>query len=448
MPQQYFSNIDRRSFFEGYGGRCVYCRRPITYGESQLDHLLPLSLEGSDKLRDLLFDLGLSESFDLRGDQNIVLACSGCNSIKSSLLLNPGLMAIMLAKAQSHVKAVQELKEKYGRVVTQDKLVLTLIAAYEKGIATPAEVDKLLYNYYGSSSIRINYPLRFTSVPNANVLNRADLADLWDTPLQVWEGSQDGLTLKHEDGRSLEVRTCREYSDALKEGFFALDNATIKMSSIFETSLGVLYALEHSQPAARSFIRDPRIGLCDLQFMSSGLAMIVEAQTDKERSPITECKTLGELREQGYLEILEVSSLSLVFECDGFIVSLFEILRADLDGDDIDEILVAYHFRAVGGTMGAGYSTVLGRKSDNELLNETLFPSLSHVRATVASWRADYNLNRPHSRLGWLTPAEYADTFNPRRDLALRSMASSTPAPVAHPAQMGKTNRQSLRHAG
>lgn len=39
-----------------------------------------------------------------------------------------------------------------------------------------------------------------------------------------------------------------------------------------------------------------------------------------------------------------------------------------------------------------------------------LFPSLPQVRATVASWRADYNLNRPHSRLGWLTPAEHADT--------------------------------------
>ncbi len=84
----------------------------------------------------------------------------------------------------------------------------------------------------------------------------------------------------------------------------------------------------------------------------------------------------------------------------------------------------------------------------DELLNETLFPSLPHVRATAASWRTDYNLNRPHSRLGWLTPAEYADTFNPRRDLPLRSMASSASAPVAHPAQMGKTNRQSLHHAG
>ncbi|WP_439925592.1 hypothetical protein [Nitrobacter sp. JJSN] len=57
----------------------------------------------------------------------------------------------------------------------------------------------------------------------------------------------------------------------------------------------------------------------------------------------------------------------------------------------------------------------------------------------MASWQADYNLNRPHARLGWLTPAEYADTFNPRRDLrcaqwpAPRQPPSLTPPRSAKP---------------
>lgn len=54
----------------------------------------------------------------------------------------------------------------------------------------------------------------------------------------------------------------------------------------------------------------------------------------------------------------------------------------------------------------------------------------------------------PHSTLGWLTPDEYANTFNPRRALALRSMPGSAPAPVAHPGHIGQTNRQSLIQAG
>ncbi|WP_455678352.1 integrase core domain-containing protein [Stappia indica] len=50
---------------------------------------------------------------------------------------------------------------------------------------------------------------------------------------------------------------------------------------------------------------------------------------------------------------------------------------------------------------------------------ETLFPSLSHARTTLHAWRNDYNLNRPHSRLGWLPPTAYADSLNQRRDLPL-----------------------------
>lgn len=45
-----------------------------------------------------------------------------------------------------------------------------------------------------------------------------------------------------------------------------------------------------------------------------------------------------------------------------------------------------------------------GRLRD-ELLNETLFTSLAQAHAVLASWRTDYNFNRPHSRLGWQTPS-------------------------------------------
>jgi transposase InsO family protein len=53
----------------------------------------------------------------------------------------------------------------------------------------------------------------------------------------------------------------------------------------------------------------------------------------------------------------------------------------------------------------------------DELLNETLFRSLAHARSMLAAWRADYNHDRPHSRLGWLSPATYAAQ---RRSAALK----------------------------
>jgi len=49
----------------------------------------------------------------------------------------------------------------------------------------------------------------------------------------------------------------------------------------------------------------------------------------------------------------------------------------------------------------------------DELLNETLFTSLAQARVALGSWRADYNDARPHSRLGWKTPSEFAFTCHP-----------------------------------
>lgn len=48
-----------------------------------------------------------------------------------------------------------------------------------------------------------------------------------------------------------------------------------------------------------------------------------------------------------------------------------------------------------------------GRMRD-EHLNGQLFDSLLEAQVLNEDWRIDYNENRPHSSLGWLTPAEFA----------------------------------------
>ena len=113
-----------------------------------------------------------------------------------------------------------------------------------------------------------------------------------------------------------------------------------------------------------------------------------------------------------------------------------------------DRSKIDWHYIAPGKPIQNAFIESFNGRLRDELLNETLFPSLPHIRASLTSWRADYNINRPHSGLGWLTPNEYADTFNPRRDLTLRSMTGSAPAPVAQPGQIGQTNRPSLLHVG
>ena len=60
--------------------------------------------------------------------------------------------------------------------------------------------------------------------------------------------------------------------------------------------------------------------------------------------------------------------------------------------------------------MQNGFVESFNGRLRDEFLNETLFSSIAHARVTLAEWRAGYNANRPHSRLGWMT---YAATLVP-----------------------------------
>jgi putative transposase len=50
-------------------------------------------------------------------------------------------------------------------------------------------------------------------------------------------------------------------------------------------------------------------------------------------------------------------------------------------------------------------------KFRDECLNEHWFLSMRHAREIVAAWRDDYNAERPHSSLGYLTPNQFAGSF-------------------------------------
>jgi putative transposase len=83
-------------------------------------------------------------------------------------------------------------------------------------------------------------------------------------------------------------------------------------------------------------------------------------------------------------------------------------------------------------------------------LNETLFSSLTQAREVLSFWQHDYKTVRPHSGLGNLTPAAYADRSAPdtQRDGTLRYAEGSAPRPVASPSQMGSNQPGTLLIAG
>ncbi|WP_370099109.1 IS3 family transposase [Bradyrhizobium yuanmingense] len=101
---------------------------------------------------------------------------------------------------------------------------------------------------------------------------------------------------------------------------------------------------------------------------------------------------------------------------------------------------IDWHFIAPGKPMQNGFVESFNGRMRDELLNETLFFDLDDARAKIANWVADYNLQRPHSSLKYLTPAAYAahltatdDRLRNPDQLRRSSVAPSAPLGVQNP---------------
>ena len=113
-----------------------------------------------------------------------------------------------------------------------------------------------------------------------------------------------------------------------------------------------------------------------------------------------------------------------------------------------DRANVDWHYIAPGKPIQNAFIESFNGRLRDEFLNETLFSSLHYARSALSNWRSYYNDHRPHSGLGWLTPAEFAQTMNPQRDAVLRSRNGSAPHPAATAATTTTQNRWSEPKTG
>jgi len=115
-----------------------------------------------------------------------------------------------------------------------------------------------------------------------------------------------------------------------------------------------------------------------------------------------------------------------------------------------DGAKVEWHYIAPGKPMQNGFIESFNGKLRDEKLNDTLFSTLHQARVELANWRNDYNTNRPHSGLGWLTPSEFAKTAPSKQAMAMDAAILDVYAPmaIASQAQQGIINRRSELKTG
>jgi transposase InsO family protein len=108
---------------------------------------------------------------------------------------------------------------------------------------------------------------------------------------------------------------------------------------------------------------------------------------------------------------------------------------------------IDWHFIAPGKPIQNAFVESFNGRMRDEFLNETLFFDIDDARAKITVWVADYNGERPHSSLSYLTPAAYAATFT-ATDARLRNPDQLRRSPVASPTPQGVQKPETLTATG
>ncbi len=119
---------------------------------------------------------------------------------------------------------------------------------------------------------------------------------------------------------------------------------------------------------------DPRVGLADISLLPATLLFCTEDMTSDpnvgQKRASLEQKSIRDLISAGEAKITDVASDVLGVESDDCRTFMFEIMRADVNGDGVQDMVLHWGAKPIDGTLRMGYVTALTRRSHDEMFSE------------------------------------------------------------------------------
>lgn len=223
----------------------------------------------------------------------------------------------------------------------------------------------------GTVAFALPAPLTFFVAAPVRSLTKADAQRLLDVPVRF--GAQIKGVRYAKDGKpDRTVATCRQYAAAERDGYDVIDNFDNEMSGFLTRACGLVDAVMRARPARRSFVDAPRVGVSDLGVVSS--AVFPEfpwepANPSAQDRARRKRRSIAQLVRQEHCSIMKATKLDLQVRCHDMLLAVQELVRADVDGDGLQDILVSPYIRALRGTFSYTAPDVyLSRTSPRALL--------------------------------------------------------------------------------
>jgi hypothetical protein len=252
--------------------------------------------------------------------------------------------------------------EKMKLQMQKENLLATLALGLEAG---NVHISDVMGMFRDSAAFPLTSSIKFADQSEISEVAQHDIEVLLDKPILIGGRSEFSAELVNSSGSKMTVRTCREYRAALAAKYYADTTYDIKSEAFLKAADAVLAAVARAQPATVSYVSNPYCGVADLDLLPKELLPALSTDDTAAIGAMTQ-SSLAELVVKKEIEVTSVSSRHLSFSWKGMGVILSELLRADIDGDGIEELLVQYYKHALGGTFGYGEIGILTRRGPDQ----------------------------------------------------------------------------------
>lgn len=372
MARKEIPTSRRAAIWQAHGQRCIYCTELVPFSDLDIDHVIPRSLlDRQQQLVHLKEEYGLSETFDVDGLGNLVPSHRHCNLQKLGQILPKNRALHFLSIAEAKAAKAQKIETEIKRQIERDHVTMLLQVALDEGLLSPGQMTTILREYSkGRDIFEVLESLPFGGIELKGHFSSADIDLLYEKPILPRLHGLEQLEMVREVGNKTEkisVVSCREWAEAFAEGYFVYSTYGIKEEAFFRRVYAIVVCLAQAKVPKVSYISSPWLGVSNLELLPLRVLPILSTD-DEEDITMMEGQgvRMADLIRNGRVQVVDRSALSLHLHFDGMGVVLSEIMRADIDGDGVEDILVGNYEYAIEGTYGAGSALLLTRKGPEE----------------------------------------------------------------------------------
>ena len=365
MSRKAFPTSKRAAIWRAHECRCVYCTELVTFADLDIDHIIPDHLkEKPEQLAELLNEYGLNNDFDVDGLLNLVPSHRHCNLQKRGQVLPKSRALHFLSIAESKYYKASKIESELREQVSKDNFRVLLQVALDEGRLSVNELNLIVARYIESQDMfEVLTAFSFVDSDLKGFLSSADADSLYDRPILPRLHGLDKLTMhKLDSAEKIEVKTCREWAEAVLDGYYALTNYDIKEETFFKRVYALIIALAKAKVPKHKFISDQKVSISDFDLLP---VTLLPASDNHSFAELQQFESHGvhisDLIAQGKVKIVTSSPFSLMLHYKYMGLSLNEILRADLNDDGFEDLLLGSYVWALEGTFGGGGTVVLTR---------------------------------------------------------------------------------------